>query len=352
MMTFYEQPNANVDEVFVSISQRAVAVDQGQTQIADDLQYLKHSGLLETITRACMPSGNWRLGFALLSRLGAANLSVGRLVEGHVNAARLIALYGTLDQRRLYLQKERLLGVWGADGADPLTIARTVPDGAILHGSKSFCSGLKLVDTAIVTAPAPSGPQLFLIAANDPERQYPASWQVSGMRATASGDYSMDDLRAEMLGKPGDQLIEPHFEGGVWRYLALHAGALRAIADEATCHLRGRHATDLQKARLVQLSIAAGTAELWARHAARAAEEDPADRTAPIAVLLSREAVERACQNGIALAERLFGTMSFRSGTRIDLMRRDLAFFLRQANLDGKLLRVADALIEPMGDGL
>lgn len=351
-MTFHDQLTAKIDGVFASITQRAVAVDQGQAKLVDDLQYLMRRGVLGKITAACMPAADWRQGFALLARIGAANLSVGRLVEGHVNAARLISLYGSFDQRRDYLHEGRLLGVWGADGASPLTIAKAISDGAVLHGGKSFCSGLGLVDTAVVTAPTPSGPQLLLIAADDPARQHPASWQVSGMRATASGDYSMDGLQAEALGKPGDQMIEPHFEGGVWRYLALHAGALRAIAQEATDRLRDGGATDLQKARLAQLSIAAGTAELWARHAARAAEEHPADTTAPATVLLAREAVEAACQDGIALAERLFGTMAFRSGTRIDLMRRDLAFFLRQANLDDKMLRVANALLERTGNSL
>ena len=69
--------------------------------------------------------------------------------------------------------------------------------------------------------------------------------------------------------------------------------------------------------------------------------------------LLARQAVETACQQGIALAERAVGTLAFASGTDIDRIRRDLAFFLRQADLDGKMQRAASALAgadQPVGE--
>lgn len=332
--------------VLATVAARATDVDRGHASIADDLQMLRDQGLLDAVTAAGLPGGDWRAGFDLLWRIGGASLSVGRLTEGHVNAARLIALYGTPDQRHRFLDMDRFLGVWGADGAHPVRIAHAGADHVTLQGAKAFCSGLGVVSDAVVSVGAPGGVQLVLVDATDPARANAEGWKVSGMRATASGDYDMNGLQAGCLGRPGDQIIEPHFQGGVWRYLALHAGALNTLATMAAAHLRQGGATDLQKGRLAHLAIAAGTARMWAHAAARSAEDRPADPDAAAAhVLLAREAVEAACLEGLSLADRLFGTRGFRDGSRIDLIRRDLSFFLRQADLDGKLLRAADGLL-------
>lgn len=344
-MTYSRSEPRSAAQVFDLIAERAPLVDQGRADIADDLAALRKAGLLAEVTAACMPGQDWPRGHELLTETGRANLSLGRLVEGHVNAARLIALYGDARQRRTYLDRDLLLAVWGAD--DAKNPAEMVQNGGrpVLGGGKSFCSGLGLAQAAIITAPAPCGrPQLLIIDATDGARHNLQGWQVSGMRATASGDISLQGMTAERLGHPGDQLIEPHFEGGIWRYLALHSGGLRALARECASLRASPNASDLQKAHLARLAIASGTASLWSRRAAQAAEQTPPDPRAVPIVLLAREAVEQACQAGIGHAERLIGTAAFRSGTRIDLIRRDLAFFLRQADLDGKLLRAAEAI--------
>ena len=71
------------------------------------------------------------------------------------------------------------------------------------------------------------------------------------------------------------------------------------------------------------------------------------------ASLAARETVERACQEGMALADRALGTRSFATGHRAELVRRDLAFFLRQADLDQKLRSMGQTLCaasQPVGE--
>ncbi|MDX5403216.1 MAG: acyl-CoA dehydrogenase [Rhodobacterales bacterium] len=337
------------DAVLAGIAGRAVQADRGDTDLSEDISALMRAGLLSRLTEDCLPGGSASRAVALLRAIGRANLSVGRLVEGHVNARVLIHLYGTADQRERATAPDQLHAVWAADGDMPVRIDARGHRHAQLSGQKIFCSGLGLVRRAVVTAQTEdAAPQMVLVDVTDPGRAHPEDWCVSGMRATRSGRYDLTGVRAALLGQPGDYMIEPHFDGGIWRYLALHVGGLEALAEETRQQLGERAARPLQAARLVELAIAAQGARLWVEDAAQAASsarEADAVRSAVPRLLLARQAVETACQQGIALAERALGTAAFMRGGRIDLIRRDLAFFLRQADLDGKTLRTARALM-------
>jgi len=338
-----------LDRVLAEITRRSVLADLGETDLTEDITALMNAGLLSRLTAACLPGGPTAEATHLLRAIGRANLSVGRLVEGHVNARLLIALYGSVQQRDRATAQEPLHGVWAADGERPVKIVESRGGSAQLSGHKVFCSGLGLVQRAVVTAQMDDAPpQLLLIDTTDPARAHPAEWRVSGMRATCSGRYDLTGLQAEYLGEPGDYLREPHFDGGIWRYLALHVGGLEALAEETRQKLGARAAHPLQAARLVELAIAAQGARLWVEAAAQAMTGSQKAAAGPLdvpRVLLARQAVETACQRGIAFAERALGTAAFVRGDRIDLIRRDLAFFLRQADLDGKMLRTAQALM-------
>ena len=341
--------NASLDTVLAEITRRSVLADLGETDLSADITALLNAGMLSRLTAACLPGGATADATHLLRAIGRANLAVGRWVEGHVNARVLIALYGSVQQRERAMSHEQLHGVWAADGDWPVRIVESRNGMAQLSGHKVFCSGLGLVQQAVVTAQAgDAGPQMLLIETTDAARAHPAEWQVSGMRATCSGRFDLTGLQADYLGQPGDYLREPHFEGGIWRYLALHVGGLEALAEETRQRLGARAEQPLQAARLVELAIATQGARLWLEAAAQSVTAPGAEGAGPFnvpRVLLARQAIETACQQGIALAERALGTRAFVRGDRIDLLRRDLAFFLRQADLDGKMLRTAKALI-------
>ncbi len=334
--------------VLTTIAGRADAADRGETGLDADLDLLREAGLFAAILPR--QAGGLGLGFeagaavrtvTLLRCLGRANLSVARLIEGHMNALKLIMLYGDCFQQDEAFSASRLgalFGVWGADSDKPVTIERTSA-GARLNGAKRFASGLGLVDRAIVTATTPDGPQLMLLAARDPARMDASVWQTSGMRATASGIYDFDGFSvtgAAYIGKPGDYTREPHFEGGVWRYAAAQVGGMEAIAKVARTAVAGTDDPH-QLRRVAELAMLCETGRLWVERAAERAEHPEADDAAVAYVLLAREVVEQTAQKVIALADRALGSRSFFNGHPVERMRRDLAFFLRQANLDGKL---------------
>jgi alkylation response protein AidB-like acyl-CoA dehydrogenase len=340
-------------DVFARIASHAFAADRGEITLAADLRDLHASGHMAAIVKDTGPCGNAVRAAELLRRIGRASLSVGRLVEGHANAMLLITLYGTTSQRDRAGQdvaRGRLYGVWGADGEPPLSLAGTGSHPR-LSGSKAFCSGLGLVDCAVLTARQPSGAaQMLLADVSDPSRADASAWQVSGMRATASGRYDFNGVDAELLGRPGDLLHEPHFEGGTWRYAALHVGGLEALAEAFRAYLktRGRADEPLQRRRLADIVGLAETARLRVESAATAvATADAGNVELAVArALLAREAVEQCCLEAMAICDRGIGTLGFRSGSLVDLVRRDLGLFLRQANLDGKLEMAAQTLLD------
>lgn len=339
--------------VLTAIACRAVAADQGQVDLSEDIRMLHASGHLARLVENTGPQGDPTRAVRFLCRLGRSSLSVGRLVEGHANAILLVSLYGSDEQVRRVRDDAAqgiLYGVWGADGKPPLSMTKVRPDGCELTGTKAFCSGLGLVGRAVLIAPSEcGGPQMLLADVSDPSRADASVWKVSGMRATASGRYECDGMRAELLGATGDFLREPYFEGGTWRYAALHVGALEALAEAFRLHIRTRAEEDdpHQRHRLANVVRLVETARLWVESAAIAVSDAVRGDTevATARALLAREAVEQCCMDALALCDRGIGTAGFRTGSKVDLVRRDLGLFLRQANLDGKLETAAATLL-------
>lgn len=342
------------------IGERAAAADRGDADLSADVEDLRRAGLL------CAPLprayGGAALGLSpegvaaaleVLRALGRANLSLARLYEGHVNTVKLIDLYADRPVAAGVFERVRggaLLGVWGADDLTPVTLTPSESGCYALTGAKRFASGLGLVTEAAVTAQTEAGPQLLLVPVGETGRADPSAWQMSGMRATHSGTYDFDDVTvgaSSLLGRPGDYLREPHFEGGVWRYCAAHLGGAEALYDLMLEQLdrRGRAAEPHQGARIAGAAIACETARLWIERAAHRVESGTGDGEAATAyALLARDVTENACLAVIDLVERALGMAAHAAPNPVERIRRDLSLFVRQAAPDDKRTRAARAL--------
>ncbi len=335
------------------VAARAAAADAGERDLSEDIADLRRCGLLDRLSHPSDP----KAAVTLLRRLGRANLSVGRLAEGHMNALRLIALYGDAEQCRRHranAAKGVLYGVWGADGEQPARISKMGGRRVVLTGGKRFASGLGLVGRSIVSVGRLDGTRLAVVSTTDGTRADAGAWQMSGMRATVSGTFNLDALEAELLGAPGDYETEPHFEGGVWRYAALHVGGLEAMAEAARQAIR-RDQREAQLCRLARLAANAHAARLMVEAAAVAVEAADARPDTVALSLLAREFVETSCLEGIAMVDRALGTRAFATGAPVERIRRDLQLFLRQADLDGKLARAGALVCQahvPIGEAL
>lgn len=309
---------------------------------------LRESGLLAACsTLAHLPNNPQDLVEAL-SAVGEASLSAGRLFEGHVNAVKLVALMGGPATTRLMqdVQDGLLFGIWGADGPRPAHI-----DGPILRGAKSFASGADTVDRAILSVRDGDQPQLLLFRRDQLEaRLFPEEWDVSGMTATASGRCEVEGLAiadAIPLGVSGDYLREPHFQGGVWRYAAVHMGAMRKMTRLTADQLEQRRqsAAPLQSLRLRRMLTACETARLWISRAAEAVEHADALASAADSAILARLVVADEAQALMAAMDQALGAASFARSHPVERARRDLGFYLRQANPDGMSQSVMDRIL-------
>ncbi len=328
---------------------RAHAQDRGELGLEADLRDLRELGLLA----AALPMADGGAGLAhaaagvapalqLLAAIGRANLSLARLYEGHLNAIKLITLYGTDQQRRdcrdLVLAGA-MYGVWGADGPQPARLVGTAAR-ARLTGGKRFASGAGTLARALVPVTDPDGgQQLLILDVSDRRRVDLASWTANGMRASQSGQFDLTGIAVQpamRLGRPGDFGREPWFIGGIWRCSAAQLGAIEQIVETTRQHLAaaGRLDDPFQRQRLGQAIMAAHGARLWVQDAAHRVERGLAVTEAVAAAGLARLAVEAAGLQVISLAQRSIGLAGMAAEHPAEQLCRDLAVYLRQAAPD------------------
>lgn len=338
------------DALLAALRAGGEALDRGARGPEPELRLLREAGLLSgglgagAVWGELSPDAAADMLCARLIALGSASLPLARLYEGHVNALCLLQQHATPSQRALVdaaLARGALLGVWGADSDLPVFIEPSAA-GARLRGTKAYASGLGYVEFAIVTAATPDGLQMVLAQVDDPGRAMPEAWDVDGMVGSLSGRFQCDGLPAmpdQRVGQVGALFEEPAFHGGVWRIVACCAGAMHRLAQLCSERLeqRGGGAAPVLLARLGGIAIDAQAALLWARHAAFEVETQ-GDRTRAItAALFALEATEQAADRLLAACERLLGATMHARSSEAGRIARDLRFYLRQADLDGKL---------------
>ena len=280
-----------------------------------------------------------------LTMIGSASLTVGRLYEGHVNAAHLIRHYGGAAAMRILAGEAavgRPLGVWNAERGSGLT-ARRCSEGWTLHGRKIHCSGSGSVMRPIVTA-RPEGEEAPLMLMPDLVDSRVTIdlrvWQAAGMRGTATGTVTFDTVfvpDSAVVGGPGDYYRSPLFSGGAWRVLAVQLGGLdRIMALHAErLNASGRSSDPMVRARFANAAAAHEAARLSVTEAALRAEGKGGDPAAIDAYVdLARGGFETLALGCIEATRRNVGLGSFIAPDPLDRCLRDLETYLRQPFLD------------------
>jgi alkylation response protein AidB-like acyl-CoA dehydrogenase len=297
----------------------------------------------------------------LLRRIGAGDLSIARLFEGHVNAISLVGRYGT-DKQLLSLADSvaegALSAVWGADDTAGLKI---VHDGGrtALKGRKILASGAGLVTRPLVTATGPEGQVMCLLDLPDDTEVDLSGWTAQGMRSTATGAIGLSGIAIgddEMVGSVGDFMRQPYFSGGAWRFCAAHLGAMERLVELFRAHLvsRGRGEDPYQLQRVAQCVVAVKTARFWIEEAARRLGADDHDATSVVAFAnMTRMVTERSALDIMEAVQRGVGLVSFIRPNPIERVCRDLATYLRQPVPDLAMSDAARAFIAspaPVGE--
>jgi alkylation response protein AidB-like acyl-CoA dehydrogenase len=342
------------DKLVAWMQGRAAELDRNATFPGQEIERLRESGALSLPLPARAGSrDDWRtdqLAEALIVA-GRGNLSVGRILEAHVNALHLIGRYGSAEQwheAMLDVRQDGLFALWVTDPPTGGLRMQTVDGRIRLSGAKQFCSAAGHATRAVVTAQDVDGSvRLLILRLGTGEEVTSLPSPLQGMRAAVTGavDFSgVETASANCLGETGDYLREPDFSAGAWRGSAVALGGLIALLDLAIAQLTtsGRLDNPHTHARLGQAMIARETGRMWVRDASRTAEDPMAPVGQRVAIVgLARIAVETACLDTMQLLQRSLGLSAFRQGNPVERICRDLSTYLRQPAPDEVLTESA-----------
>ena len=299
---------------------------------------------------------------ALVRRAAAADGSVGRILDGHLNAVERLAVQAppAVRDRELAAVRDHGLraGVWGGDpvpGEGPPAAVVQGIDGEVLRGVKTFCSGAGGLHRALVLGrdhtredPAP-GPVLVWVDLTDRRVEIDTGWYRSrGLAASASHRVVFHD--APVLARLGDNgaiAEQPWFGRDALRTAASWAGMADTAVAAAAAGLRERPGRgDLEGLAMGRILTAQRTIDVWLAAAARAMDAAGAGGVDLAAVALhGRAGIADACRALLDEAARACGSRPFATAGALDRARRDLEVFLLQHRLDPLLARAGHAAL-------
>lgn len=356
-------PDALDPMIEAAIFARAAEVDEAAAFPVDDIAALAAVGLLA----APLPvaAGGSGLGLTadavpplrtLLTAIGRASLTVGRLFEGHVNAAKLVDRYGgPSDVITAETAAGRISGVWNAERAAGLRAARA-DGGWLLDGRKIHCSGAGSIRRPLVTARDDGDAvRLFLPDLTSPGVSVDLSvWRAAGMRGTATG--TVDFARvfvpdAATVGDAGDYYRSPYFSGGAWRVLAVQLGGLdRVMAlHAARLNASGRSGDPVFRARFARAAGHHEAARLLVAEAGNRAEAGGDPAAIDAYVDLARSIFEDLALGVVDATRRNVGLGTFIAPDPLDRVLRDLETYLRQPFVDASRDHAAAWLLDHEG---
>jgi alkylation response protein AidB-like acyl-CoA dehydrogenase len=273
-------------------------------------------------------SGETAARFTTLADWAARDLSLARLLEGHVDALAI------LEEAGLEPESGAIYGVWAARSRAGGTTARPTVDGWVLEGTKPFCSGSTRLDRALVTAECEDGYRLFDVSVPDSVlRVHPGSWPAVGMADSLSDtlDFGGSVPASRAVGPPGFYLDRPGFWFGAIGVAACWYGGARGLAGSVLQSL-GQHPSELVVA---EFGYAAAHIDLMRRTMQQAGGEidaDPRDRSgeAKRRALVVRHAVHHAAQEVLVHAAAAGGARPFCLDAEQARRAADLYVYLAQ----------------------
>lgn len=174
--------------------------------------------------------------FALLRAVARVDLTAARVLEAHTDALAILAEAG------VPAPADVSWGVFAAEGPGVRLEARSGRDGAVLSGTKPWCSLADRLDRALVTAHVDGGRQLFEVDLHDPgvTPEPPSRWAARGLRTVTSGPVHFDGVAARPVGGVGWYLERPGFAWGGMGVAACWLGGVDGLADTVLTRSRGR----------------------------------------------------------------------------------------------------------------
>ncbi|MDN4059717.1 acyl-CoA dehydrogenase [Massilia sp. YIM B02769] len=320
---------------------RAILRELAGSEPAAALQGLVAAGL----DRLPLPGQGATLArWRALAAVGAHDLSLAKLFEGHTDALAILHEAGA----------EAAAGtIWGTWCAEPpnarLRLDPARDGGFVLNGDKAWCSGARTVSHAVVSCWSREGEAM--LAAVD-LRQAGVSmaddhWQAVGMRDSASIDVYFDGVAAQALGGPGFYVQRAGFWHGGAGVAACWFGAAGALAEALSQSLQVRPSDPHRLAQLGEAAVALQGSAALMRETAAAIDRAPST-DAMRAALSVRLSVEAAANVTLAAVGRALGPGPMCKDAAMARRFADLPVFMRQSHAERDLEAVGKLVAQSM----
>ena len=266
-----------------------------------------------------------------LACVGAADLSLAKLYEGHTDALAILAELGGPDPI-----DGGLWGVWCAEPPAHRVELVVLPDGATaLRGAKAWCSGAASLSHALVSGWNAAGePCLAVVALRQAGvRLTDQGWRAVGMQASASVDVVFEDVPCVPVGNPGAYVHRPGFLHGGAGVAACWYGAMVGIARYLRDALPADVADPHRLAHLGAVDVAVAQAGAVLREAAAQIDAQPRDDCALVCAR-ARLAVESAALQVMERTARALGAGPLCRDAWFARMMADLPVFIRQSHAE------------------
>jgi alkylation response protein AidB-like acyl-CoA dehydrogenase len=288
-------------------------------------------------------SGNTAERLRLLAETAREDVSLAKLAEAHWDAVAILAEAGRTPEPGM------LYAVWASElPGQGLRIDRT-KEGYELNGTKPFCSGLGLVDRALVSVRLPQEMlvEVDLRGNEDCVEADLEMWKVDAFRATQTGAITFRNTRLSSnatVGPSGWYIERPGFWHGACGPAACWAGGVAGLLDFALISKRDDPHT---LAHLGAMQAAVWGMYSLLRQAGVEIDAAPCDETAAqIRALQLRHLIEKTGTEVLQRFSRAYGPYPLSMNEESSRRYQEVGLYMRQSHAErdleslGRLIRM------------
>lgn len=285
------------------------------------------------------------LRWQLLAAVGAHDLSLLKLFEGHTDALAILAELGSVWPSGL---------TWGVWCAEPpqARVDSSPPDAqGLTHisGRKAWCSGAATVSHALVSTWNDQGESCLVAVALDQAGVTITNqgWQAVGMAGAASVDVLFNRASGIQVGPPGAYLSRPGFWQGGAGVASGWYGAALALGElvRAACQDKAGRSDPHQLAHLGQIDIALQACRALLHQVATWIDHHPTTN-ARTQALRARLVAENCATQVMKHAGRALGAGPWCQHEHSARLMADLPVFLRQSHAERDLAALGLDLLD------
>ena len=265
----------------------------------------------------------------LLANTAREDVSLAKLAEAHWDAVAILAEAGRAAEPGMFY------AVWASEIPGQALRLEQVGDCLRVTGSKPFCSGIGLVDRALVTVGIPEQVLLEVDLRRNPgaTKADMESWKSNAFRATQTGELTFVDMPVDgnaQIGGPGWYVERSGFWHGACGPAACWAGGAAGLVDHALASKRNDPHT--------MAHLGAMQASLWGMFgllngAGREIDALPHDRRAAQARALKlRHLIEQMGTDILRRFARAYGPHPLSMNAEISRRYWEVDLYMRQSH--------------------